>query len=151
MKQFLALTFTLIVIGIAPRHLGAAEKIEPRLATVRKAWVEPADELADYDRSIAACLSDSAGEGEGHLAKSTPIVVVKTKDEADVIFRIGSTSSDATITAYLPDGTTKLWAGDTPMKAGFGIYKVHRDACGLSEKLIDALRQAMRKARDAKK
>ena len=82
-------------------------------------------------------LTSHPVEGEGHLAKSTPIVVVKTRDEADVIFRIGSTSDKAIITAYLPDGTTTLWSGDVPMKAGFGAIKVHRDACGLAEKLAE--------------
>ena len=30
-----------LAVGTAARGLGAAEKIDPRLATVRKAWVQP--------------------------------------------------------------------------------------------------------------
>ena len=118
----------------------AADRIDPRLATVRKAWVQPVDELADEDRPVAQCLAD-------HLSRLTPIEAVKTKAEADVIFRVGSTSTQATITAYLPDGATTLWAGNTPLKAGFGVVMVRRNTCGLANKLLDTLRQAMRKAR----
>jgi hypothetical protein len=118
----------------------AADRIDPRLATVRKAWIQPVDELADEDRPVAACLAD-------HLARLTPIEAVKTKAEADVILRVGSTSTQATITAYLPDGATTLWADNTPLRAGFGVVMVHRNSCGLANKLLDTLRQAMRKAR----
>jgi hypothetical protein len=118
----------------------AADKIDPRLATVRKAWVQPVDELADEDRPVAACLAD-------HLAHLTPIEAVKTKEQADVIFRVGSTSTQATLTAYLPDGVTTLWADNTPLKARLGVVMVHRNWCGVADKLLDTLRQAMRKAR----
>src|ERR1700682_6464304 len=129
---------TSVLLLAATGH--AADKIDPRLATVRKAWVQPVDELADEDRPVAACLAD-------HLSKLTPIEAVKTKAEADVIFRVGSTSKHATITAYLPDGATTLWADNTPLKAGFGVVMVRRNSCGLANKLLDTLRQAMRKAR----
>jgi hypothetical protein len=33
------------------------------------------------------------------------------------------------------------------LKARFGVVMVHRNACGLANKLLDTLRQAMRKAR----
>ena len=36
---------TSVVLLAATSH--AADKIDPRLATVRKAWVQPVDELAD--------------------------------------------------------------------------------------------------------
>jgi hypothetical protein len=130
---------TSVVLLAATSH--AADKIDPRLATVRKAWIQPVDELADEDRPVAACLAD-------HLARLTPIEAVKTKAEADVIFRVGSTSTQATLTAYLPDGATTLWAADnTPLKAGFGVVMVRRNSCGLANKLLDTLRQAMRRAR----
>jgi hypothetical protein len=129
---------TSVVLLAATSH--AADKIDPRLATVRKAWIQPVDELADEDRPVAACLAD-------HLSRLTPIEAVKTKAEADVIFRVGSTSTQATITAYLPDGATTLWADNTPLKAGFGVVMVHRNSCGLANKLLDTLRQAMRRAR----
>ena len=47
---------TSVVLLAATSH--AADKIDPRLATVRKAWVQPVDELADEDRPVAACLAD---------------------------------------------------------------------------------------------
>jgi hypothetical protein len=134
-----ALAFlTSVVLLATTSH--ATDRIDPRLATVRKAWIQPVDELADEDRPVAACLAD-------HLARLTPIEAVKTKAEADVILRIGSTSTQATITAYLPDGATTLWADNTPLKAGFGVVMVHRNSCGLANKLLDTLRQAMRRAR----
>jgi hypothetical protein len=66
-------------------------------SAVRKAWVRPVDELADEDRPVAA----------------------------DVILRVGSTSTQATITAYLPDGAITLWADDTALKGRFGVVMVH--------------------------
>jgi hypothetical protein len=138
MRTRQALLASFVLSMAATSH--AADKIDPRLATVRKAWVQPVDELADEDRPVATCLA-------GHLALLTPIEAVKTKEEADVIFRVGSTSKQATITAYLPDGATALWADSTPLKAGFGIVMVHRNSCGLADKLLDTLREAMRKAR----
>ena len=129
---------TSVVLLAATSH--AADKIDPRLAVVRKAWIQPVDELADEDRPVAACLAD-------HLSKLTPIEAVKTKAEADVIFRVGSTSTQATITAYLPDGTTALWSDTTPLKAGFAVLMVRRTSCRLANTLLDMLREAMRKAR----
>src|SRR6202163_2996302 len=105
MQKRPALIASVVLFMAAPGH--AADKIDPRLATVRKAWVQPVDELADEDRPVAACLAN-------HLARATPIEAVKTKAEADVIFRVGSTATRATITAYLPDGSTTLWADNTP-------------------------------------
>src|ERR1700730_15307991 len=107
-----ALLVSVVLFMAATSH--AADRIDPRLATVRKAWVQPVDELADEDRPVAACLAD-------HLARLTPIEAVKTKAEADVIFKVGSTSTQATITAYLPDGATTLWADNTPLKGGLGV------------------------------
>jgi len=137
MRRAQALVMSVVLLA-ATSH--ATDRIDPRLATVRRAWVQPVDELADEDRPVAACLAD-------HLARLTPIEAVKTKAEADVILRVGSTSTQATITAYLPDGATTLWADNTPLKAGFGVVMVHRNSCGLANKLLDTLRQAMRKAR----
>jgi hypothetical protein len=138
MRKKQAVLASVVLFVAATSH--AADKIDPRLAMVRKAWVQPVDELADEDRPVAACLAD-------HLARLTPIEAVKTKAEADVIFRVGSTSTQATLTAYLPDDATTLWADNTPLKVGFGVVMVHRNSCGLANKLLDTLRQAMRKAR----
>jgi hypothetical protein len=138
MRSTLAFLASVVLLVAATSH--AADKIDPRLAAVRKAWVLPVDELADEDRPVASCLAD-------HLARLTPIEAVKTKGEADVIFRVGSTTTQATITAYLPDGAAPLWSDTTPLKAGFGIVMVHRNSCGLANRLLDTLRQAMRRAR----
>src|SRR5215216_177685 len=71
-----------------------AKDPDARLATVRKAFVVPVDDLAD-DRPVAACFAD-------HLATHTPIVSVKEKEEADVIFRVK---------AHLPSATTRVLVG----------------------------------------
>jgi hypothetical protein len=136
--------FAIVAVVVFSSATIRADKIDPRLATVRTALVQPVDELANDDKPVAACLAE-------HLKASTPIEAVGTKDEADVILRIGSTSKQATITAFLPDGTSKLWSGTTPLKSGFGLVMVKHDACGLADKLLDTLREAMRKAPDAKK
>jgi hypothetical protein len=132
----------------------AADKIDPRLATVRKAHVIAVDELA-IDRPVAACFSE-------HLNKMTPIEIAKSKDDADVIFRIAAHVADAgerslarvpgaryrdlhstaDIVAELPDGT-KLWS-ETYLdpKYDTGIE------CALADDLLTVLRDAMKKARD---
>ena len=68
-------------------------------------------------------------------------------NEADVILRVGSMSTQATLTACLSDDASTLWADNTPLEAGLGVVMVHGDSCGLANKLLDTLRQAMRKAR----
>jgi hypothetical protein len=138
MPRTQAVIAAVVLVVAATSH--ATDRIDPRLATVRKAWVQPVDDLADEDRPVARCLAEQ-------LPRATPIEAVKTKAEADVIFRVGSTATQATITAYLPDGATPLWADTTPLKAGFGVVTVRRNSCGLASKLLDTLRQAMRKAR----
>lgn len=142
--MFKVSTFIPVVLLSLVATTLAATKIDPRLATIKKAFVQAVDVLSDDDKPVATCFAD-------HLAQSTPIEAVKTKDDADVILRVGSTKKKATIAAYLPDGTTQLWAGETSLKSGFGLVMVKHDACGLADNLLDTLRQAMRNARDAKK
>ncbi len=101
--------------------------------------MEAVDLLADDDKATAACFAE-------HVALTTPVEAVTLKTDADVILRVGSTKKKATIAAALPDGT-KIWAGETNLKDGFGWVMIHRDGCGLADKLINELRQAMRKAR----
>ena len=121
------------------------------------------DDLGD-DRPVAACFSE-------HLSKMTPIEPVKTKEEADVIFRVkahlpsattrvlvgmmGGTPS-ADLSAELPDGT-KLWADGAKLRRAIGKSGKldNSDAakgveCGLADELLDTLRSAMRDARDKK-
>ena len=101
----------------------------------------------------------------------TPIEPVKTREEADVIFRVkahlpsattrvlvgmmGGTPS-ADLSAELPDGT-KLWADGAKLRRAIGKSGKldNSDAakgveCGLADELLDTLRSAMREARDKK-
>lgn len=148
-----------VVVVALPSAL-AATTIDPRLATVRKAWVQPVDDLA-FDRPVAICFGE-------HLAKLTPIEAVKTQVEADVVFRIkahvasdedrnaeklrqltgGKNAIDlhstADIVAELPDGT-KLWTEQyLDPASGAGVE------CALADDLLNSLRDAMKKARETK-
>lgn len=143
----------------------SAKDPDPRLATVRKAFVVAVDDLGD-DRAVAICFAQA-------LPKATPMEVVQTKEEAEVILRVkahlpsataryalgamgGSPSAD--LFAELPDGT-KLWndgakvrrgnTGNQVLKKGAG--EVGSIECGLAEELAGTLRDAMKKARDSKR
>jgi hypothetical protein len=129
---------------------------DPRLATVRKVFIVAADDLGD-EQGVATCLADRL---------TTPLEVVKTKGEADAVLVVkahipsgksrvllgsmGGTPS-ATVEAQLPDGT-KLWSDGAKFRRGNGAIGLARDVqCGLAGGLADRLRDAIRKARDAKK
>lgn len=142
-----------------------ASSIDGRLATVKKAFVIPVDELGD-DKGVAVCFAE-------HLKALTPIEAVATKEEADVIFRVSSHlpstttkvlvgamggSPSAHLFAELPDGT-KLWDDGAKYRrsmANQGTFgSSSADAaksieCGLADELANTLRDAMRKARDKK-
>lgn len=155
-----ALVFASLLVAISVSILAA--KNDPRLATVRKAFVMPVDDLGD-DVPVATCFAD-------HLPKASPVTVVTTKEEADVIFKvkahlpsattrylvgiIGGTPS-ADLEADLPTGE-KLWADGAKLRRAItGKTATTGDignpvACGLADELIDTLRSAMRKARDRK-
>lgn len=120
-----------------------AKDADPRLASVRKAWIEPIDEIGD-DKPIAVCVAEN-------INKTTPIVAVPTKAEADAVIRVHATSKKSSIAVYLADGTTKVWAEDVGQKAGFGLIMIKLDACGQAERLLDELTKAMKKARDKSK
>jgi hypothetical protein len=134
--------------------LSAGEKIDPRLATVRKAFIVAVDDLGD-DQFVALYLAD-------RLPTLTPIEAVNTKEEADVVVRVkahltsgasrvllgsmGGTPS-AHLEASLPDGTL-LWADGAKYRRGNGSIGLAADPkCGLANSLVNALRDAMRKAR----
>lgn len=136
----------------------AAAKVDPRLATLRKAWIEPVDELGD-DRLVAACVAE-------RLHELTPMERAATKDEADVLLRVKAhlTSGAARIIlgslggapsahleAMLPDGTA-LWNDGAKYRRGTGAIGVAVTdvKCGLAAGLLNALREAMLKARDKK-
>jgi hypothetical protein len=120
----------------------AADKIDPRLATVRRAFVTAADDLSD-DRQVSACMAE-------RLARSTPIETVKTIQEADVVLTVQNASvgthPKAEIVAALPADGTKLWGGSSKTR---GLNLVGRNmTCVIADDLISNLRNAMKKARD---
>ena len=134
----------------------SADKVDPRLATVRKVFITAANDAGD-DQGVATCLADRL---------ASPFEVVKTKEEADAVLVVkahvpsstsrvllgamGGTPS-ATVEAQLPDGKT-LWSDGAKFRRGNGAIGLGRDVqCGLAGGLADALRDAARKARDAKK
>jgi hypothetical protein len=143
----------------------ASGPLDPRLATVRSAYVEAVDDLGD-DQGVAVCLAE-------HLDKLTPIKLASTKEQADVILRVkahlpstttkflvgvmgGSPSAD--LTAQTPDGTA-LWSDGAKYRRSMGPQGKFGSAssdtgksieCGLADELLNTLRDAMRKARDQK-
>jgi hypothetical protein len=149
-----------VVSAVCPTY---AKDPDPRLATARKAYVVAIDELGD-DKPVAACFAE-------HLAKMTPLKVVDTKEEAEVVLRVkahlpgqsarhalgsmgGRPSAD--VFAELPDGT-KLWNDGAKLGSGWSwdkgtsIQNNQTTECAVADQLIDTLRGAMKKARDAKK
>jgi hypothetical protein len=140
----------------------SAAKVDGRLATVRKAYVVAVDDLGD-DKPVAACVA-------AHLAAQTPLTVVTSQGEAEVVLRVkahlpgqsarhalgsmgGRPSAD--MFAELPDGT-KLWNDGAKLGSGWSwdkgtsIQNNQTTECAMADELIDALRDAMRKARDKK-
>jgi hypothetical protein len=142
-----------------------ATKVDGRLATVRKAFIVPVDELGD-DMGVATCLAN-------HLKTLTPIEAVKTKEEADVVFKVSSHlpstttkvlvgmmggSPSAHLFAELPDGT-KLWDDGAKYRRSMAKQGTLGSSsgdtgnsieCGLADELANTLRDAMREARDKK-
>src|SRR4029077_17812803 len=88
MKTLIALGFVLCPIALV------AKDPDPKLATARKAFVVAADELGD-DVGVATCFA-------AHLHDLTPVEVVKTKEEAEIVFKVS---------AHLPSTTTKVLVG----------------------------------------
>lgn len=148
--------FVIAAIAVLLSSAARAEKIDSRLATMRKVFIVAADDLGD-DQGVAACLTDRL---------TTPFEVVKTKDDADAVLVVkahipsgtsrvllgsmGGTPS-ATLEARLLDGT-KLWSDGAKFRRGNGAIGLARDVqCGLAGGLADALRDAVRMARDAKR
>lgn len=156
----LALLASVVVVTLGT--VTHAAKIDPRLATVRKAFVVAVDDLGD-DRGVAVCLIE-------RLSKKTPIEAVKTKEEADAIFRVkahlpgqsarlalGSMGGrpSAELFAELPDGT-KLWNDGAKLGSGWSwdkgtsIQNNQTTECAMADELLDTLLSAMKKARDKK-
>jgi len=151
------LTFVLLFLPMGAVGF-ADKKADPRLMTVRKAYVVPVDELSD-DKVLASCVIDL-------IHTVTPIEAVASKNDADVVLKVsahipgagarfalgmmGGTPS-AKMEAQLPDGTL-LWSdGAKNRKLTGGAIGAARNgdklACGLANGLLTALRDAMGKAR----
>jgi len=152
----------LVLVAAAVPFAGS---VDGRLSSVRKAYVVAVDELGD-DRGVATCFAN-------HLKDLTPIEVVKTKDDADVVFRVSAHlpstttkvlvgimggSPSAHLFAELPDGT-KLWDDGAKYRrsmsrqGSFGSSSEDTSKsieCGLADDLANTLRDAMRSARDKK-
>ncbi len=136
---------------------------DKRLSTIKKVFVVPVDDLG-VDVPISKCLAR-------HLPDSLPVEVVKTKEDADAVFKIAGNIPSATarvmvgmfggtpsghLFVELPDGT-KLWDDGAKLRRAIGkagkLDSADGDKtveCGLADELIDTLRSAMRKARDKK-
>ncbi len=155
--------FALAVVFLAASSSVSASGPDPRLATVRHAFIAPVDELGD-DVQITSCFVTQ-------LPKSTPIMVVGTKEEADVLLKVqahlpsGTSrvmlgalggSPSAHLYATLPDGT-KLWDDGAKFRRanvqnGKGLQgdATQTIECSLANELINTLRDAMREARGKK-
>jgi hypothetical protein len=148
--------FAFVAVAVLFSTVVVADKIDPRLATVRKVFIVAVDDLGD-DNGVALCLADRL---------TSPFEVVKNRDEADAVLMVkahipsgtsrvllgsmGGTPS-ATLEAQLPDGK-KLWSDGAKFRRGNGAIGLARDVqCGLAGGLADTFRDAVRKAREAKK
>lgn len=154
MKRFIVVAFIFATTAFI-----SAEKIDPRLATVRKAFVVAVDELGD-ERFVTVCLPE-------RLKALSPIVVVDRREDADAIFKVkadipskggryfgggmGKTPS-ANLEVQLPDGT-HLWSDGTKTTKvlGGGVFGASRGnegiGCALANGLTNTLVDAMREAR----
>jgi hypothetical protein len=140
--KLIVLSALVVGLGVATIR---ADKIDPRLASVRKAFVEPVDELGD-DRLVAVCLAD-------HLKTTPPLSLVGSKDDAEVILRVrahltsgasrvllgsmGGTPS-ANMEADLPDGT-KLWADGAKYRRGNGAIGLANNARVWTGRRVDSV------------
>jgi len=152
----------IVVLVAAYPVAGLAKDPDAKLATVRKAFVVPVDDLGD-DVGVATCFA-------AHLHDLTPIEAVKTKEEAEIILKVSAHlpstttkvlvgalggSPSAHLFAELPDGT-KLWDDGAKYRrsmakqGSFGASSGDTSKsieCGLADELANTLRDAMRKAR----
>jgi hypothetical protein len=153
-----------IAIAFALSSVAAlsAAHSDPRLATIKKAYIVAVDDLGD-DRGVAACLAQ-------HLTALTPIEVVKAKEDADAVFLVSAHlpstttkvlvgvmggSPSAHLFVELPDGT-KLWDDGAKYRRSMAkqgtVGSSSEDTgktveCGLADELANTLRDAMREAR----
>jgi hypothetical protein len=153
MKRLIGpMTAFLAVSGVA---LLVAKDPDQRFASVRKAYVTAADDLNADQRPVTACLAK-------HLPDTTPLTVVTSKDEADVVLTVtrahlpGNTAratfgglGKVYLSATLPDGTP-LWDGDADFSSTKNTQGLNIP-CYLADSIAGKMLSAMRKARDAKR
>jgi hypothetical protein len=126
-----------------------------RLATAKKAFVRPFDEVGD-DTRVAECFVD-------HLTNTTSLAAVDSKDEADVLISIrvhlrGTTSRplfyrpNVRLVATSPDGT-RLWSGIRFFRRNESLRQQEPldSPCALADGIADELKQAIDRARAALK
>jgi hypothetical protein len=120
--------------------LNAADKVDPRLASIHKAVITAEDDLSD-DRPVALCLAEK-------LAEKTPVEVVKSKADADAVITVRKASvgkhPKAEVTVALIDGTA-LWQGGSKTR-GFNLVGRNM-TCVIADDLASNLRNAVKKAR----
>ena len=116
-----------------------ASSLEGPWAGMRTAWIVPVDDIG-ADKLLAACVAQK-------LSATTPLEVVATQTEPDVILRVGATSKRSTLAVFRHGSTVPFWKTDVPQKAGFGLIKVKLDACGQADRLLEALVEAMKTSR----
>jgi len=147
-KQVRCVAIPIFILLVAvTAQAQASKRIDPRLASVRRAIVVAADPLgADYP--VAVCVADQ-------LPKLTPITIVAKASEADVMLRVTAARlapevpkrleprNKATLTATLSDGAA-AWS-ETYF---YGSEDSPDVPCALAQNLITILRDAMMKARD---
>lgn len=129
-----------------------AKDPDPKLATAKTAWVEPADELGD-DKPVAACFID-------HLTRMTPLTLAAAKADAEIVLSISAhlpgntrrqlTGIVGTVSIKASDQAgTILWEAkeDVRTTKSLAAYAAADIPCSLADWIADKLRQAMRKAR----
>ena len=116
-----------------------ASSLEGPWVSMRTAWVVPVDDIGAA-KPLAACVAQK-------LSATTPLEVVTTQIEPDVILRVGSTSKRSALAVFRHGSTVPFWKTDVPQKAGFGLIKVKLDACGQADRLLEALVEAMKTSR----
>lgn len=134
------LTTILIVAALSSAlHAQDATYIDPRLATVRKVFIDDSDDL-NTARPVIGCFVE-------HLARNTPLTIVTTKADADAVLKFaGGPPLDTRAFAYAPadvDGW-KLWTGVFAMNPK---YRGPDASCQIADKLAADLLAAMRKAK----
>jgi hypothetical protein len=162
LRRTLMKTITVVlVLGLTAAL--SASTIDRRIATMKKVYVEPVDDLG-FDRPVAQCLKK-------HLTDQTSLEVAADKADAEFVFRVSGNLPSAT-TRYLvgamggtPSGHLfvetaageKIWDDGAKLRRAIGKNGKLDSAdgdntveCGLATELLGTLRNAMRKARDAK-